>query len=154
MRIARIEPNLFLRYRMHEAIPRGERRRAVYRVVASGIGVFLLLGILCCVVGQEPAQAQGGANRDYAIQRSQLKAGAAYRELQQAQYEAKLAEQDVLNAQEANRTAQKHAEEVKRQLDAASKAFAAAKAKEAQARKAYDAALGDVDQAFQKPPAK
>jgi hypothetical protein len=147
-----IESNL-LRYRMCEAIPRGEQRRAVYRVVAPGIGA-LLLGILCCVVGQEPAQAQGGANRDYAIQRSQLKAGAAYRELQQAQYEAKLAEQDVLNAQEANRAAQKHAEEVKRQLDAASKAFAAAKAKEAQARKAYDAALGDVDQAFQKPPAK
>jgi chromosome segregation ATPase len=119
-----------------------------------GTAACLVAGILCGGLAWAQAPVQDVASRDQAIQRSQQKAGAAYRELQEAQYEAKLAEQDVLNTQEAHRAAQKHAEEVKRQLDAASKALAAAKAKEAQARKAYDAALGDVDQAFQKPPAK
>ena len=119
-----------------------------------GTATCLVAGILCGSLVWAQAPVQDIVSRDQAIQRSQQKAGAAYRELQQAQYDAKLAEQDVLNAQEAHGAAQKHAEEVKRQLDAASKALAAAKAKEAQARKAYDAALGDVDRAFQKPPAK
>jgi septal ring factor EnvC (AmiA/AmiB activator) len=119
-----------------------------------GTATCLVAGILCGSLAWAQAPVQDAVSRDQAIQRSQQKAGAAYRELQQAQYDAKLAEQDVLNAQEAHRAAQKHAEEVKRQLDAASKALAAAKAKEAQTRKAYDAALGDVDRAFQKPPAK
>lgn len=122
------------------------------------LATCLLAGVMCgCLVAaaaRAQAPVQDLTSRDQAIQRSQQKAGAAYRELQQAQYEAKLAEQDVLNAQEAHRAAQKHTEEVKRQLDAASKAFATAKAREAQARRAYDAALGNVDQVFQKPPAK
>lgn len=119
-----------------------------------GTAACLVAGVLCGSLACAQAPVQDLVSRDQAIQRSQQKAGAAYRDLQQAQYDAKLAEQDVLNAQEAHRAAQKHAEEVKRQLDAAGKALAAAKAKETQARKAYDAALGDVDRAFQKPPVK
>ena len=93
-------------------------------------------------------------SREQAIQLGQQKAGAAFRELQQAQYEAKLAEQDYLNAEEANRAAQKQAGERKRELEAAKKALDAARAKEARARKTYDEALGGVDKAWQKPPAK
>lgn len=117
-----------------------------------------LLLLLACLAVATVAQAQAPVedltSREQAIQRSQQKTGAAYRDLQQAQFEAKLAEQDFLNAQEAQRAAQKQADEMKRQLDAAKKALDAARSKEAQARKRYDEALGGVDGAFQKPPAK
>ena len=120
------------------------------------VPIVLAAALAGCLAAPALAQApvEDLTGRDQAVQRSQLKAGAAYRALQQAQYEAKLAEQDVLNAREAQQAAQKHADEMKRQLDAATKALAAAKEKEARARKAYDEALGGVDKAFQKPPAK
>ena len=89
---------------------------------------------------EEPAQQQ-----ETAIQRGQYRAGQAYRELQQAQYETKLAEQDVLNAEEAYRRTQQQNDELKRQLEAASKALAAAKAREAAARQAYDKEVDAVD---------
>lgn len=112
--------------------------------------------LCCCLATLTAAQApvQDVTGREQSIQRNQQKAGAAYRDLQQAQYDAKLAEQDYLNAQDAHKAAQKQADEMKRQLDAARKALDAAKSREAQARKRYDAALGGVDSAFQKPPAK
>ena len=74
--------------------------------------------------------------------------------MQQAQYEAKLAEQDFLNAQDAHAAAQKQADERRQQLATAKKSLGVAQAKVAQARKRYDEALSGVDQAFQKPPAK
>lgn len=115
--------------------------------------VIVLCGCLAGVAGAQ-APVADPTGREQAIQRSQLKTGAAYRDLQQAQYESKLAEQDFLNAQDTQRAAQKQADDLKRQLDAAKKALDAAKAKEAQARKRYDEALGTVDRAFQTPPAK
>jgi hypothetical protein len=111
----------------------------------------LLLLVALAAAAQAPVQDRVG--REQAIQSGQQRAGVAYSNLQQAQREAKLAEQDFLNAQEAQRAAQKHAEEMKRQLDGAKKAVDAARQKEAQARKAYDEALNAVDQARQ-PPAK
>ena len=123
-----------------------------------GAACRLVAGALCwglCLAGaQGQAPVEDLSSRDQAVQRSQLKTGAAYRELQQAQHDAKLAEQDFLNAQEAHHAARKQADEMKKQLDAASKERALAKAREARARKAYDAALGGVDKAFEKPPAK
>lgn len=113
-----------------------------------------LIALLAVPTALAQAPVEDLTSREQAIQRSQQRSGAAYRELRQAQYEAKLAEQDFLNSQEAHRLAQQNAEERKRQLDAAKKALDAARAKEAQARKTYDAALTGVDQAFQKPPAK
>jgi len=115
------------------------------------IGLVLLLS-----AGAAAAQApvQDRASREQAIQSGQLRAGMAYNDMQQAQHEAKLAEQDFLNAQETQRAAQKYAEEMKRQLDGAKNALDAARQKEAQARKRYDAALDAVDKAFQKPSAK
>ena len=115
-----------------------------------GSGLYFCLATLAA--GQAPVEDL--TTREQAIQRSQQKTGAAYRNLQQAQYESRLAEQDFLNAQDAQKAAQNHADEMKQQLDAAKKAFDAAKSKEAAARKRYDEALGGVDNAFQKPPAR
>jgi hypothetical protein len=115
------------------------------------LGLVLLLAV---PAAGAQAPVEDLSAREGVIQRSQQKAGAAFRELQQVRYEAKLAEQDYLNAEEANRAAQKQAEERKRELEAARKALDAARAKEARARKAYDEALTAVDKAWQKPPAK
>ena len=101
-----------------------------------------------------PAQVEDRLSPEQTIQRSQHAAEAARRELLRAQHESKLAEQDFVNAQEAARVARRNADELKRQLDAATKARDDAKAREAQARNRYDQALTGVDKAFQKPPAK
>ena len=104
---------------------------------------------------QKPAPVEDAARpQDPAAQRGQYRAGQAYRELQQAQYEAKLAGQDVLNAEEAYRRAQTQAEELKRQLEAARKALAAAQAKEAAARQAYEKEVNAVDEQHRKPQTK
>src|SRR5262245_23160310 len=117
----------------------------------SWAGAVLLL---VAVASAAQAPAEDLTSREQAIQRSQQKTGAAFRDLQQAQFEAKLAEQDFLNAQDAQAAAQKHADEMKRQLDSSEKALDAARSKVAQARKRYDEARSGVDGAFQKPPAK
>ena len=117
------------------------------RIVCAG-----LLLVALAAAAQAPVEDRAG--REQAIQRGQQRAGAAYSDLQQARHEAKLAEQEFLNAQEAQRAAQKQAEEMKLQLDGAKKALDAARQKEAQARKAYDGALDDVDRARRLPPTK
>ena len=104
------------------------------------------------VMAQAPVEDL--TSREQAIQRGQQKTGAAHRDLEQARYEAKLAEQDLLNAQDAHRAAQKQADALKRELDAAKKALDAARAREAQARKRYDAALSETDRAFKQAPKK
>lgn len=71
----------------------------------------------------------------------QIRSGMAYRELQQAQFESKLAEQDVLNTQEAYNNTRARADALKIDLDKAVKARDGAKAKEAAARKRYEEAL-------------
>jgi len=78
------------------------------------------------------------------LEQRQRQTGAAYRDLQQARYEKRLAEQDVLNAQASFDTAQ-------RTLDAAKKALAAATAREKKADDAYEAGLRSVDDAFRAP---
>jgi predicted nucleic acid-binding Zn-ribbon protein len=118
---------------------------------SSLLGAVLLLGVSAAAA---QAPAEDARKREEAIQQRQHQAGAAFRELQQAQYEAKLADQDFLNAQDAHAAAQTQVDGRKRQLDDAKKALDAARAKVAQARKRYDEALSGVDQAFQKPPAK
>lgn len=118
---------------------------------SSYMALALLLTAFAAVA---QAPVEDLTSREQAIQRSQQATGAAYRDLQQAQYEAKLAEQDFLNAQEASRAAQQRADEIKRQLDDSKKALDSARQKEAQARKRYDGALKGVDRAFEKPPAK
>ena len=75
---------------------------------------------------------------------SQQRATATYREMQQAVFDAKLAEQDVVNTQEAHNAARARADLLKADLDTAMQARDAAKAKEAAARKRYDEALDAV----------
>ena len=70
---------------------------------------LLLLGA-SAAWAQAPVPVEDRTSREQAIQNSQRAATTAYRELQQAQYESKLAEQDFLNAQEAQRSAQKLAD--------------------------------------------
>lgn len=121
------------------------------RLAASVLLAVAVLGVPAAPArGQAPVEDL--TSREQAVQRGQLKAGAAYRAVQEAQYEAKLADQDVLNARETHQAAQKHADEMKRRLDAATRALAAAREKEAKARKDYEAALSELDKAFQKPP--
>src|SRR5207244_3166584 len=134
--------------------PRGESKfltegRNAMR--SSIVGAIFLLAV-AAAGAQAPARDAGSG--DAAIRQKQQQTSVAYRELQQAQYEAKLAEQDFLTAQEAHGAAQKQADERKKQLDAARKALDAARAKVAQARATYDEALTGVDQAWQKPAAK
>ena len=100
------------------------------------IAVSLLLGGFA--VAQSPAED--------ALLRGQQKAGAAFRDLQQAEYETKRAEQDYRPLDNDYKAAQKRAGDLKVQADAAKKKFDAATAKEAAARKIYDAAVNAVDQ--------
>jgi septal ring factor EnvC (AmiA/AmiB activator) len=124
------------------------------REIGKLVQVLVFGCVTAMAAAQSPAPVEDRSSREQAIQRGQMKAGVSYRDMQQAQYETKLAEQDVLNAQEAHRAAQDRADESKRQLEAATKALAAARTKEAQARKAYREALDAVDKAFQSPPVK
>ena len=100
-----------------------------------------------CLAGAQAPVVGPGSAEDAVLQK-QRRAGAAYRELQQAQYEAKLAGQDFLNAQDA--VAQQPSDERRRQLETTQKALDAAQGKVAQARKRYDEAVSGVEQVLQK----
>ena len=82
---------------------------------------------------------------DEALQRGQIKAGAAYSEVQKAEFLTKQAEQEYRQADTSHKAAQKRAEELKVQAEAAQKKFDAAKAREAAARKIYDDAVEAVN---------
>ncbi|MDP2240211.1 MAG: hypothetical protein Q8K18_08615 [Burkholderiales bacterium] len=116
--------------------------------------------LLSCVSGAAVAQAQKPApvedlsSRESVLLQGQQRAGIAYRELQQAQHDAKFAEQDYLNYQDAHRAAQKRADELSRQLNAAKKTLDAARAKETAARQRYEKEVNAVGQLPQKSPAK
>ncbi len=79
------------------------------------------------------------------LQRDQIKAGTAYREMHRAEQATRDAEADYRQAEGIHKDTQKRAEEARRDAEAAKKKLEAAKAKEAQARKAYDAAVNAVD---------
>ena len=119
------------------------------------VAIMLAAGFLMATVCTVGAQAPVGTPdaRDAAIQEKQRQTSAAYSALQKAQYEAKLAEQDVLNAQDAHAAAQKQADIRRQELETARKSLSAAQAKVAQARKRYDEAMAGVDEAFKKAPA-
>lgn len=110
--------------------------------------IVLLGGLAATVVAQAPSQ-----ERSAAVQQAQIRASAAHRELTEAQFEAKLAEQDYVNTQDAYRAAMQTAQDIKLELDKMKKALDAAKAREARARKDYEAALDDVEKAWGRPPA-
>ncbi len=110
--------------------------------------LLLLYSLLAVVMPVALAQAPGEdarVNPD-ALQQAQQKAGAAYRDLRQAEFEAKQAAQDHRQADADFKAVQKRADELKRPADAAKKNLDAARAKEATARKSYDAAINAADQ--------
>jgi type II secretory pathway pseudopilin PulG len=109
--------------------------------------MMLLAALAAAALAQTPAGDRSGA-----VQNAQIRAGAAYSELQQAQYELKLAWQDYVNTQDAYRAAPPPANDIKRELDKMKNALDAAKTKEARARKTYDAALDAVEKAWGRPP--
>jgi hypothetical protein len=113
--------------------------------------LWLLLFLSACSGGAgAPARAPDGdlgSEREKALIRGQHRAGEASRAWEEARFQLKLAEQDVLNAEDAHRQAGADKAERKQQLDAAKKALAVARSKEAAARQAYDKAVLDVDRA-------
>lgn len=111
--------------------------------------IVLLTGLVgATAVAQPPPE-----ERSAAVQQAQIRASSAYRELSEARFQAKLAEQDYVNTQDAYRAAMKTAEDIKRELDKTKNALDAAKAREERARNAYQAALDAVEQAWGRPPA-
>lgn len=117
----------------------------------NGVIGLVLLATAGAAAAQAPVR---DFEREQAISSAQQRAGAAYQEMQQAQYDAVRAEQDFLNAQDADRAAQKQAAETKQQLNSAKQALDAARARDAKARKAYDDALDAVDRARKAPAAR
>ena len=111
--------------------------------------LFFILSALVATwaLAQSPSVSQSPAT-----QQAQIRASPAYRELTEAQYQLKLAEQDFVNTQDAYRAAEKTAAGIKRELDKMRKALDAAKLREARARKDYETALDAVDRAWGKPP--
>jgi len=105
---------------------------------------FLVLALLAgsAVHAQSPAPVE---ERGSALQQGQYRATVTHRELDQARYDAKLAEQDVLNARDANAVAQKEAAYRKSELDKAEKVLAAARNRLQAAQQRYDEALRAVD---------
>jgi hypothetical protein len=113
--------------------------------------LLLVLSSLLAQSAFAQAPVEDARQRDDTLQHGQQRAGAAYRELQQAEYASRLAEQDYRNADNAYQAAQKQANDVKRQADTAKKTLEAAKAKEAKARQAYEQMLNAVSQGAQPP---
>lgn len=103
-----------------------------------------ILAVVLCVAGVAQAQAPV-EDRGEALRRGQYHAGVAWRELEQARHDVKLAEQDVLNLRDAHTAAQQQADLRKRELDAAQKAFDAARGRLTATQKAYDQAVNAVD---------
>ena len=109
-----------------------------------------LVFLLCMTAGaplsayaqvQKPAPVEERASDAVPLQLQQQRSGAAYRDLTQAAFESKLAEQDVLNTQDAYNATRERAEALRLELEKIIKLRDAAKAKEAVARKRYDEAL-------------
>lgn len=109
------------------------------------VAVALLLPVAVCAQ-QKPAPVQdAGEDREATLQRAQMRASAAYGELREAQYQLKLAEQEVWAAQDAARAGEPDPAQAKRRVSAADKALQTAKAREAAARAAYDKSLDAVE---------
>ena len=101
-----------------------------------------LLSVVIFLFAATLAHAQAP---DDALQRGQVKAGAAYRELLNAEFARKQAEDEYRQADASHKAAQTRSDELKGQTEAAQTKFDAAKAREAAARKTYEAAVEAVD---------
>lgn len=103
----------------------------------------MLAFVPVCVAAQTkpvPVEERAVSGQPDALPQQQ-RVGAAYRAMQQAIYDAKLAEQEYVNTQDAHRTAQQRADTLKAELEKTARARDAARAKEAAARKVYEEEL-------------
>ncbi len=116
-----------------------------------GLTIMMLACMASAAAAQTPAPVDDLSGKEGGALHSQQRAGMAYRQLQRAQYETRLAEQDYLNAEDARSLAQKRADELRREAETAKKAFDAAKAKEAATRVAYEKEVNAVNQLQRKP---
>lgn len=122
--------------------------------IGAGMVVCALIapGAGCAWRGAPPpSPVQSAAPAGSTLEQRQQRTGAAYRDMQQARHEKRLAEQDLLNAQAAYEAAQKNAAALKHELDGARKAYAAAEAREKKSAQAYEAGLKSVDEVFRNP---
>lgn len=92
----------------------------------------------CALRSEHQSEVQSAAVPGATLEMRQRQTGAAYRDLVQARYERRLAEQDYLNAKAAH-------ERTTREFEAASKAYAAAQAREKAAEADYERGLRSVD---------
>ena len=107
--------------------------------------MLLFAGLLVASAGFAQAPVVTGRPSESKLQHDQMKAGNAYRDMQRAEQATRDAEHDFRQADSIYKDTQKRADEARRDADAAKKKLDAAKLKEAQARKAYDAAVNAVD---------
>ncbi len=90
---------------------------------------------------QKPAPVEERASDAVPLQLQQQRSSVAYRDLTQATFESRLAEQDVLNTQDAYNATRDRAEALRLALEKFIKVRDAAKTNEAAVRKRYDEAL-------------
>ena len=103
------------------------------------LATFLLAGACFAQAPVETARPSGET-----LQRDQIRAGNAYRDMQRAEQATRDAEGDYRQAESIHKDTQKRADETRRDVEAAKKKLEAAKLKEQQARKAYEAAVNAV----------
>jgi hypothetical protein len=106
--------------------------------------ILMVIILSAAVTCNAQAPVETGRPSTENLQRDQMKAGSAYREMQNAERTTRDAEQDYRRAESVYKDEQKRVEEARQQTEAAKKKFEAAKAKETQARKAYESAVNSV----------
>lgn len=106
---------------------------------AAALAASVLAG--CALRAQEQSEVHSVRVPGGTLEQRQQQTGAAYRRLEQMRYEAKLAEQDYLNAKAAY-------DRSKAEFDAASKAYSAARAREQAADRDYQQGLRSVDELY------
>jgi hypothetical protein len=103
----------------------------------------LLLAVLttggCALRSQQQSEVHSAVSPGATLEMRQQQTGSAYRKLQDARYDRKLAEQDYLNAKAAH-------ERTMRDFTAASKAYSEAQAREKAAEAEYERGLRAVDE--------
>jgi len=132
-----------------------DRHSALHAMMKIWLPVLISCASAAAVAqAQKPAPVEDLSSKEGVLLRGQQRAGMAYREMQQAQHEAKFAEQDYLNLQDAYQAAQKQADGLRSQFESAKKTLDAARVKETAARQRYEKEVNAVGQVPQKPPAK
>jgi hypothetical protein len=93
----------------------------------------------CALRSQQQSEVHSAVSPGATLEMRQQQTGNAYRKLQDARYDRKLAEQDYLNAKAAH-------ERTTREFDAASKAYAEVQAREKAAAIEYERGVHSVDE--------